>query len=215
LLTWNPNRWEWNDYQEKVAEVQNNGSIVLRWSCGNSKNIKVDDQVFLMRVGPLSPGIIGSGYVVKSPFKASHFSNKGREALYVEVVFDELFDYQNRILSLDILKKEMPEQVWTPQASGISIKQEYISKLETVWFDYINPNTEQDEYNSSQQESEAVFLEGKAFSVLQTRYERDLDARKACLDKKGYSCSVCSFDFQKVYGVIDKGYIHVNHFIML
>jgi 5-methylcytosine-specific restriction protein A len=215
LLTWNPSRWEWSDYQEKVTAVQNNGSTILRWSCGNSKNIKVDDQVFLMRVGPLSPGIIGSGYVVKAPFKDTHFSDEDREALYVEVAFDTLVDYQNNLLSLEVLKQELPQQLWTPQASGISIKKECLSKLETLWFNYQSLNNEQKVDYSSQPESEEVFLEGKAYSVLQTKYERDPEARKKCLEKKGYACCVCGFDFQQAFGQIGTGFIHVHHVFML
>lgn len=214
LLTWNPQRWNWEDYNEKVKEVHEKGSTLMRWSCGNSKNIKVDDQVFLMRVGSVSPGIIGSGYVVEAPFKDIHFADEDREALYVEVAFDTLLDFKKDILRLEVLKKEMPEQLWTPQASGISIRNEYLSKLEQLWFEYQNISLEQKpEYN--QPETEQTFLEGKAFSVLQSRYERDADARKACLSKKGYRCSVCSFDFQKVYGGIGVGFIHVHHLNMV
>lgn len=215
LLTWNPKAWLWKDYNDKVKEVQKNGSTLMRWSCGNSKNIKVDDQVFLMRVGPNEPGIIGSGYVVEAPYKDIHFADEDREALYVEVAFETLLDFKQDILRLSVLKKEIPEQQWTPQASGISIRNEYVSKLEQLWFQYTNQNKQQNEYDLDQPESEQTFLEGKAFSVLQTKYERDPQARKQCLDKKGYSCSVCSFDFKKVYGEIGIGFIHVHHLNMV
>ena len=215
LLTWNPKRWNWDDYLDKIEEVNIHGSTIMNWSCGNSKSIQVDDRFFLMRVGPDSPGIIGSGVVVKAPFMDIHFANKDRKGLNVEVVFDTLLDFKNDILQLDILKREMPKQVWAPQASGISIKTEYLPTLESYWFDYQNSSHEQKQEDANQLETEKNFLEGKAYSVLQTRYERDTKARKVCLNKKGYSCSICSFNFQKMYGEVGKGYIHVHHVNMV
>jgi 5-methylcytosine-specific restriction protein A len=215
LLTWNPKRWKWDDYLDKIEDVNIHGSTIMNWSCGNSKSIQVDDRVFLMRVGPDKPGIIGSGVVVKAPFMDIHFADKDRKGLNVEVVFDTLLDFKNDILQLDILKREMPKQVWTPQASGISIKTEYLSTLEALWYGYQNSSHEPKEQDINQLETEKTFLEGKAYSVLQIRYERDSEAREVCLDKKGYSCRICDFNFQKIYGEVGKGYIHVHHIKMV
>ena len=55
------------------------------------------------------------------------------------------------------------------------------------------------------------YWEGNRTTELSTKYERNPDARIACLAKKGYSCEVCEFDFYKKYGEIGKGYIHVHH----
>ena len=55
------------------------------------------------------------------------------------------------------------------------------------------------------------FWEGNKTSKLSTKYERNPEARAACLAKKGYTCEVCEFDFHKTYGDIGKNYIHVHH----
>ncbi|MBY7799492.1 HNH endonuclease [Vibrio fluvialis] len=41
--------------------------------------------------------------------------------------------------------------------------------------------------------------------------ERDQAARSKCLAHYGYSCQVCSIDFEQVYGEIGSNYIHVHH----
>ena len=53
--------------------------------------------------------------------------------------------------------------------------------------------------------------EGKSKEVTQTRYERNPQARKTCLKHYGYSCQICNFNFEKTFGEIGKGFIHVHH----
>ncbi|RYZ91754.1 MAG: HNH endonuclease [Proteobacteria bacterium] len=57
----------------------------------------------------------------------------------------------------------------------------------------------------------ATHLEGRVRQVLVNAYERNSAARAACLAHYGYTCSVCSFDFGKVYGPTGKDFIHVHH----
>lgn len=60
-------------------------------------------------------------------------------------------------------------------------------------------------------DSESECFEGAMSKVLVNRYERDPQARRVCLEKHGYRCSVCTFDFEKEYGDIGYGFIHVHH----
>jgi len=41
--------------------------------------------------------------------------------------------------------------------------------------------------------------------------KRSAAARQACLDKQGYTCKICSFDFEKRYGAVGKNFIEVHH----
>jgi len=59
--------------------------------------------------------------------------------------------------------------------------------------------------------SERVLWEGGKTTVAVNRYERDRNARQACIDEFGSVCSVCGFDFSKWYGAIGQGYIHLHH----
>lgn len=57
--------------------------------------------------------------------------------------------------------------------------------------------------------------EGLRKQVYVNRYERNRAAREQCLAAHGYSCKVCGFDFEKVYGDLGRGFIHVHHIVPL
>lgn len=57
------------------------------------------------------------------------------------------------------------------------------------------------------------FYEGSVKLVVVNKYERSTKARKECLQHYGYSCQVCGFNYEKVYGSIGRDYIHVHHLV--
>ncbi|MCW1755047.1 HNH endonuclease [Rhizobium acaciae] len=60
-------------------------------------------------------------------------------------------------------------------------------------------------------EAPTSYLEGAVSSVLVNAYERNQDARRACIGHFGLSCTVCEVNFGAVYGALGDGYIHVHH----
>ncbi len=56
-----------------------------------------------------------------------------------------------------------------------------------------------------------VIVEGAKKQIVVNSYERNPFARKKCLDFYGYSCSVCSINFENKYGIIGRDFIHVHH----
>jgi len=58
-------------------------------------------------------------------------------------------------------------------------------------------------------------VEGAAKTIAINAYERNPKARKICIEHYGTVCSVCEFSFQKKYGSVGKGYIHVHHLRLL
>lgn len=55
------------------------------------------------------------------------------------------------------------------------------------------------------------FLEGKRSQITFNRYERNPANRELCLAYNGYLCKICGFDFEKQYGIMGRGFIHVHH----
>jgi hypothetical protein len=56
------------------------------------------------------------------------------------------------------------------------------------------------------------FREGDRRTISVNAYERDPEARAACLRHYGTSvCQICGFDFARVYGSIGLDFIHVHH----
>lgn len=60
--------------------------------------------------------------------------------------------------------------------------------------------------------SETVF-EGAKKEIVVNRYERSREARDKCIAVNGCKCAVCGMDFEKVYGEIGRGFIHVHHIV--
>lgn len=56
-----------------------------------------------------------------------------------------------------------------------------------------------------------TYTEGAVQQVLVDRYERNPEARGACIAHWGTRCTVCSFDFGEKFGPLGEGFIHVHH----
>ncbi|MBD2327586.1 HNH endonuclease [Alkalinema sp. FACHB-956] len=63
--------------------------------------------------------------------------------------------------------------------------------------------------------SDSNLLEGAVHKVTINAYERNPEARRRCLEKHGYSCFACKFNFKDYYGETAEGFIHVHHIIPL
>jgi 5-methylcytosine-specific restriction enzyme A len=55
------------------------------------------------------------------------------------------------------------------------------------------------------------YLEGATRTVTVNVYERDPEARRACIEHYGPRCVACGFDFGLFYGELGEGFIHVHH----
>ena len=218
LFSWNPQKWNWIDLQESINHLEKVGYVVKRWSCGNSKSIKEGDRVFLVRLGEEPRGIMGSGYAKSSYYVAPHWDGtNGKTSNYIDIDFDTLINPEKNILfdKANLEKVDTNKiQQWFPQQSGISIKPEIITQLEANWFDFIQENKYIGKgfvFNDEISKGIESYMEGRSKEITQTRYERNPQARKTCLNHHGFSCQICAFNFEKSFGEIGKGFIHVHH----
>ncbi len=76
-----------------------------------------------------------------------------------------------------------------------------------AWRKPIKPSTN----FSGEIEEDKLFTEGSIKKVTVNQYERNSKARKKCIEKHGYNCKVCGMSFEKIYGKIGKGFIHIHH----
>jgi predicted HNH restriction endonuclease len=58
-----------------------------------------------------------------------------------------------------------------------------------------------------------LFPEGGRRTVIINGYERSVSARNACIKHYGPKCLVCGLDFEKRYGKMGRGFIHVHHIV--
>lgn len=136
LLTWNPERWSYENVQELLKKFAS-GDTEHKWSCGNTRRITIGSRVFLMKQGMNETGIWGSGYVISEPFEEPHFdkhkSKAGATQLTVNVRFDYLYD---PIKDLKISRSKLVKihtTVWNAQRSGTTIPEDVVPKIESLW----------------------------------------------------------------------------------
>jgi len=91
-------------------------------------------------------------------------------------------------------------KLWEPVEKFILSEYSKITNIPT-YFGIIYPDDIKDEN----------LYEGTKKQVLVNAYERSSQARQACINEYGYKCSICNFDFEKIYGKIGKNFIHVHH----
>lgn len=208
LYTWNPSKWNWHDQQGAIYRVNNNEDYVRYWSCGNTKRIKAGDIFLLMRLGVEPKGIIGCGYILSRPYDLPHWdtekADKGKKASRTDLLFMALSD--SPIYSLIELKNEHPSVNWTPQSSGQSIPENIanaiLEKIQHITHHKFQPLSK---------EKITSFSEGKSRIVNYKTYDRNPQAREACIAHYGYECSVCGFNFENAYGELGAKYIEVHH----
>lgn len=137
LFAWNPIKWPWHEIGESVALLNRGKKVSEVWNCVSHKKIKPGDRAFFTKVGAAPRGIFASGYVTSEPFPSK--GRKGKDIHCVTIEFDALLDPgTTQILTLDILAiGKLEKQMWTPQSSGISIKDEFAEELELVWKDFL------------------------------------------------------------------------------
>jgi len=215
LLAWNPNRWEWDNIVEMSNDVKDGKIVYDRWSSGVSKKLRKGDRFFLIRLGEEPRGIFASGSIEKDSFEDLHWdeekSSVGETTNYVEIKYDTLLNPgTDAILPRELL--DMPplsEMHWDTQMSGVQIPDNVALELERLWVTFTSAS--KFTFPEEVEEIQAELFEGAIRQVSVNAYERNPEARRICIEHYGAICQICGFDFEKTYGKIGKGFIHVHH----
>ena len=141
LLTWNPNRYAWDElnggFEDLLNQMNQVGHIFKRWSTGVNTSIKEGDRVFLIRLGVEPRGIVASGYAATDVFKSPHWelrrALKGDISKNIYVKFDKIVRPQDTPLTMSVLKEISPTYIWSSQASGIIIPDDIAKEMERFW----------------------------------------------------------------------------------
>lgn len=208
IYTWNPERWRWADLQDAIYKINNGEDYERLWSCGNTKRIQAGDLFFLVKVGANPRGIIGCGYVSSAPDDHPHWDETKKAAGEVAPRTNLLFKVLTNtpIFRTEALQERFPEQVWSPQASGISVKDDIANKLLAEIL-----SNKALEFKPLTTDAVRKYAEGRPKTITIKTYDRSPAAREACIEHHGYNCAVCGFNFGKVYGDIGESFIEVHH----
>ena len=131
LLSWDSKNPAWN-YKEEYLKVKNGEKSEIDWRTIKKNGVEKKTEIFLIKLVEEPKGIIAHGHVIKEPYLEN-----GR--YYVNVEFDKILDYENEeFLKQEDLALKFPEQDWSPQASGIEIKETILPELREMWNKLIN-----------------------------------------------------------------------------
>lgn len=218
LMSWNPKRWTWHGLDQSIERIRADQHLNDRWSCGRNRSIQSGDRIFLIRLGLQPKGIIASGWAVSDVQQGKHWDRKlarqGKQALYVDIDLDVLLnpDTEDIFPRTELDKGSFAEMHWDTQASGVRIPDHVARELERKWSQFLkgSPNS-RPTIPEEDLENPATFFEGSSRQVALNIYERNPEARKACLDHYGYDCILCGFNFKEAFGEVGDKFIHVHH----
>jgi len=97
-------------------------------------------------------------------------------------------------------------QPFTYAGTGLPVSYKDQSPVEIIW----ELANDFDDIPLSRKEVDEL-PEGTARTITSKSFERNPLARRICVEYYGYSCQVCGFDFQEIYGDLGKEFIHVHH----
>lgn len=126
---------------------------------------------------------------------------------------DEYYKYKDRLYS----RLKLVDEINIEDLSLVNLKENGLKAapqgpmklkgeiLKYVEFFFDNEIVYPDEVNENN------LYEGATTTIKVNRYERNKEARDKCIEYHGKKCSICGFDFEKVYGELGRGFIHVHH----
>jgi hypothetical protein len=138
LLSGNPEKWTWDDLSADSEKVLSGKIVEIPWSVTNSDKPSIGDKFYLVKVGGHGRGIIGCGTIQTEPYVAAHYNDKKKTLKYVDIRFESLVDGNDgKYLATESELNKINEghrirQHWTPENSGISIREEVIGELELL-----------------------------------------------------------------------------------
>lgn len=123
-------------------------------------------------------------------------------AFNVRFQFKDFVDYTEKQL---YLSKDDPNTKWERYCTPYKVKDPFVFEVgkPRISFKDLDSNELLDPNNE--------VIEGAKILITVNRYERNSEARRLCIKVHGCKCAVCGFDFEKMYGAIGKGFIHVHH----
>ncbi len=198
LVTYNPERWTWDDYDEAVQRTRAGQPADEGWSVAQRvRGIDIGDWIFLLRQGNGPRGLLGIGKAKSEPYTGEHWDGHGGTAQYIDINWLELFPL-DELIPLDVVQRDVPGFSWNQvYSSGRTIPEPSASELLTLWERWTGSET-------TGVLTDPLYEEGASTSITSRRYERSRAARDACIAAHGWACAVCGALMADLYGDIGR-----------
>ena len=127
-------------------------------------------------------------------------------------IYDDIYTIEE-LLTFS-LKLKSDDEILAGYAGYISYKslEAYIRfYANKIGVDLSTIQISEKENGNSNNDIEHQMVEGRLMEDKVLRRVRNRAARQKCLENSNFTCSVCGFNFYKVYGEIGKDFIEVHH----
>ena len=198
------------NYPNVVDRVASSGRFVDRWRLGFCPDIQPGTEAWLVLLGSndAGSGLIGHGWTASEPYQAAAGGDSGTTDWFMAVVFDAALPLGEQ-LRPGIFGAAVPGGLWA-EAGGpalVTLPPSYEPVLRRMWREHGPATADPSEVAAGTLPPEAVSVIGV------NRWERDNDARRACVAFHGTSCAACGFSFESGYGESAAGAIAVHHVV--
>lgn len=145
MLTWNPAKYDWKDFNKVHAALSRGKPTSMRWSSGNTLKIPSGARFFMMKQGEEPRGIIGSGYTTSDGYEDDTWREDGdadKSAKFNDIRLEVLLDPSRQtIISRDeLLEIDNRPIFWGTPSSGIRIPDIVAAQVESRWKDVLKLN---------------------------------------------------------------------------
>lgn len=146
VLMWNPSisSYTMERFEDDLRDMTDGWAPEdFNWSVWDYENAKEGDRFFMVKVGPGTNGVVMSGVFTSEPYQDEDWSGKGRTTFYMDMQINEMI-HPDRcpILTSDKLAAEIPDFTWTGGHSGQILSEEQADKLNMLWNDYLEENSD-------------------------------------------------------------------------
>lgn len=206
FLVWNQDREDdWN-YASVVVQVQETGQSHSEWSVAGAAGIPDGSDAWLLLRGKHWRGLLGHGVVISAGRCPGPRSGAGgTPSPRLIVAFDSLLRLGDQ-LGPELLSANLPEMPWNDLHNGQVMDPAAEARVRDLW-----------RLEGPAPIPDSTFpLPGgypawAVSTVVVNRYERNPEARRACIAHYGTSCAACGFSFEIAYGEAGRDFIDVHH----
>ena len=135
ILTWNPSKWTWADYDQAVKQTSRGDPYLIPWSTGTTKGIREGDRLFLLRQN-IDRGLIAVGHAASDCYQDCHWDGSGKVANFVRFGVDLLLPTEKH-LPIEQLLQETAFTWNSMPASGMSLPTHDAEIVERLWKEHV------------------------------------------------------------------------------
>ena len=215
VVTWNTEQHQINDneYQGWITQTAGDGAPIVAWPIEQGdRNVAQGDDVMLFRQGH-GQGIVASGVAVE--YVQAEARSEGTAKNLLRVLLRACVPHDDR-MPIERLINVTQDVSWdVVQATGMLVTDRDAKSLRAEWDNWLRDLVSHvsGEEAGVADRSLVRDIEGSVTRVSVNRYERSRAARAACIDQHGAQCAACGLNFEKMYGEIGRGFIHVHHIV--